>query len=171
MNLLLFWFFICVFSICFKVWFYKTLIETMTTIFRPFTSINFKHTHTTIDVALSVFLFLHRYLCPIINLSSENERFETLGTQKELRWKLQRFSKQHYKFGRILDKSIILFTILFLKIFLMALPLPNILNGVKNVAKLMIRSIFTIRLYLQIYVINCIMHLKKIEIISNIWVN
>ena len=54
----------------------------MTTIFRPFTSINFKHTHTTIDVALSVFLFLHRYLCPIINLSSENERFETLGTQK-----------------------------------------------------------------------------------------
>ena len=33
---------------------------------------------------------------------------------KELRWKLQRFSKQHNKFRRILDKNKILFTILFL---------------------------------------------------------
>ena len=103
------------------------MIETMTAIFRPFALIYFKHTHSTIDVALSVFFVFTRTCAQSSTYHREMNGLkvcELKFTQVKI---TENFKKKHqwnlliYYIG-----NAILFIILFLNFSHMVLPLVNI---------------------------------------------
>ena len=94
------------------------MIETMTAIFRPFTLIYFKHTHSTIDVALSVFFVFTRTCAQSSTYHREMNGLkvcELKFTQVKITEKLKK--KHQWNLLIYYIKNAILFIILFLNFF------------------------------------------------------